>query len=69
MMKDEKILTIKDKDLGDVAGGSGGELVRYPVDEKCRECGSDNLQITHKGGGRFRIKCNDCKAAYTISVE
>ena len=23
-MKDEKILTIKDKDLGDVAGGSGG---------------------------------------------
>ena len=24
-MKDEKILTIKDKDLGDVAGGSGGE--------------------------------------------
>ena len=68
-MEDNKINMIKDTDLGSVAGGKGGGLIRYPMDEKCRECGSDNINISHKGCSRFKIVCNDCGESYTITTE
>ena len=68
-MEDKNIHKIKDAELGSVAGGKGGGLIRYPMDEKCRECSSDNINISHKGGSRFKIVCNDCGASYTITTE
>ena len=65
-MENKEISMIRDTDLDKVSGGKDSELVRYPMDEVCRKCSSENLNISHIGGGRFRIKCNDCGESYTI---